>query len=67
VRAPATTFATGSNSDALLALDLPGDDPAGLRIIPTAIANAWFMPKHLIPEKETAIRPMAMVEDAATE
>ena len=35
-------------------------------VIPTAIANAWFMPKHLLPKSEAAVRPMAtMVEDAA--
>jgi Kef-type K+ transport system membrane component KefB len=25
-------------------------------VIPTAIANAWFMPKHLLPKTEAAIR-----------
>jgi Kef-type K+ transport system membrane component KefB len=39
----------------------------GSAVIPTAIANAWFIPKHLIPEKEPAVRPMAMAEDAASE
>jgi Kef-type K+ transport system membrane component KefB len=33
-------------------------------VVPTAIANAWFMPKHLLPKSETAVRSMAMVEDA---
>jgi Kef-type K+ transport system membrane component KefB len=34
-------------------------------VIPTAIANAWFMPQHLLPKSEDAVRPMAkMVEDA---
>jgi Kef-type K+ transport system membrane component KefB len=34
-------------------------------VIPTAIANAYFMPKHLLPKAETAVRPKAtMVEDA---
>jgi hypothetical protein len=34
-------------------------------VIPTAIANAWFLPRHLLPKKEAAVRPMAtMVEDA---
>jgi len=36
-------------------------------VIPTAAANAWFMPRHLIPEREPAVRPIAMVEDAAGE
>jgi Kef-type K+ transport system membrane component KefB len=35
-------------------------------VIPTAIANAWFMPRHLLPKSEAAGRPMtAMAEDAA--
>jgi Kef-type K+ transport system membrane component KefB len=25
-------------------------------VIPTAIANAWFMPKHLLPKTEPAVR-----------
>ena len=33
-------------------------------VIPTAIANAWFMPRHLLPKSETAVR--AMVENAGT-
>jgi hypothetical protein len=34
-------------------------------VIPTAIANAWFMPKHLLPAKESTVRSMkAIVEDA---
>jgi Kef-type K+ transport system membrane component KefB len=34
-------------------------------VIPTAIANAWFMPKHLLPRPEAVVRPMStMVEDA---
>ncbi len=33
-------------------------------VIPTAIANAYFMPKHLLPNTEAAGRPMAtMAED----
>jgi hypothetical protein len=33
-------------------------------VIPTAIANAWFMPTHLLPDTEQAVRPMAtMVEE----
>jgi glutathione-regulated potassium-efflux system ancillary protein KefC len=24
----------------------------GSAVIPTAIANAWFMPRHLLPEQE---------------
>jgi hypothetical protein len=27
-------------------------------VIPTAIANAWFMPKHLLPKPKPALRPM---------
>jgi Kef-type K+ transport system membrane component KefB len=35
-------------------------------VIPTAIANAWFMPKHLLPKSETVLRPMStMAEDTA--
>jgi Kef-type K+ transport system membrane component KefB len=35
-------------------------------VIPTAIANAWFMPRHLLPQSEAAGRPItAMVEDSA--
>jgi glutathione-regulated potassium-efflux system ancillary protein KefC len=34
-------------------------------VIPTAIANAWFMPKHLLPGLETKVRPLTpMAEDA---
>jgi Kef-type K+ transport system membrane component KefB len=33
-------------------------------VIPTAIANAWFMPGHLLPKTEPAVRPRApMAED----
>jgi Kef-type K+ transport system membrane component KefB len=33
-------------------------------VIPTAIANAWFLPKHLLPKPERAVRTMTtMVED----
>src|SRR6202453_4118087 len=32
-------------------------------VIPTAIANAWFMPRHLLPKAEAVVRPM-LVEDA---
>src|SRR6266496_448938 len=28
----------------------------GSAVIPTAIANAWFMPRHLLPEKEKELR-----------
>lgn len=28
----------------------------GSAVIPTAIANAWFMPRHLLPEKQREIR-----------
>jgi hypothetical protein len=35
-------------------------------VIPTAIANAYFMPKHLLPKPETAGRPKtALIENAA--
>src|SRR5580658_1491776 len=30
-------------------------------VIPTAIANTWFMPKHLLPKAETLVRPMPTV------
>jgi glutathione-regulated potassium-efflux system ancillary protein KefC len=34
-------------------------------VVPTAIANAWFMPRHLLPKAEPAVRPAATVlEDA---
>jgi glutathione-regulated potassium-efflux system ancillary protein KefC len=34
-------------------------------VIPTAIANTWFMPKHLLPKAETLVRPMpTMAGDA---
>ncbi len=34
-------------------------------VIPTAIANAWFMPRHLLPKSEAPGRPMGtMVADA---
>jgi glutathione-regulated potassium-efflux system ancillary protein KefC len=34
-------------------------------VIPTAIANAWFLPKHLLPKSERAVRTMTtMAEDA---
>jgi Kef-type K+ transport system membrane component KefB len=34
-------------------------------VIPTAIANAWFMPKHLLPKAEATVRPMpTLVQDA---
>ena len=36
-------------------------------VVPTAIANAWFMPKHLLPNAETA-RPMAtQLEDGGAD
>jgi hypothetical protein len=25
-------------------------------VIPTAIANAWFMPRHLLPERERELK-----------
>ena len=34
-------------------------------VVPTAIANAWFMPKHLLPKTEPAARPTAnLIQDA---
>ena len=36
-------------------------------VVPTAIANAWFMPKHLLPKGESATRPaVAVLEDAGS-
>jgi Kef-type K+ transport system membrane component KefB len=32
-------------------------------VIPTAIANAWFMPKHLLPKPERAVRPIARMAE----
>jgi glutathione-regulated potassium-efflux system ancillary protein KefC len=37
----------------------------GSAVIPTAIANAWFMPKRLLPERETPARAPAIAEEAA--
>jgi Kef-type K+ transport system membrane component KefB len=35
-------------------------------VVPTAIANAWFMPKHLLPRTEPALRSTpAMLGDAS--
>ncbi len=34
----------------------------GSAVIPTAIANAWFMPRHLLPEKERELRESAYGE-----
>jgi hypothetical protein len=35
-------------------------------VIPTAIANAWFMPKHLLPKTEPAVRPATnLIRDAS--
>ena len=34
----------------------------GSAVIPTAIANAWFMPRHLLPEKERELRESAFGE-----
>jgi glutathione-regulated potassium-efflux system ancillary protein KefC len=31
-------------------------------VIPTAIANAWFMPRHLLPEKERELKESAFGE-----
>jgi Kef-type K+ transport system membrane component KefB len=34
-------------------------------VVPTAIANAYFMPKHLLPSAEPAVRSTAtLLEDA---
>ena len=34
-------------------------------VVPTAIANAWFMPKHLLPNAEPALRSTpTLLEDA---
>jgi Kef-type K+ transport system membrane component KefB len=34
-------------------------------VVPTAIANAWFMPRHLLPKTEPALRSApALLEDA---
>jgi Kef-type K+ transport system membrane component KefB len=34
-------------------------------VVPTAIANAWFMPKHLLPKAEAIVRPIGtMAEDS---
>jgi Kef-type K+ transport system membrane component KefB len=34
-------------------------------VVPTAIANAWFMPKHLLPKTEPAVRSTtALIQDA---
>jgi len=30
----------------------------GTAVIPTAIANAWFLPRHLLPEAEKAPRDL---------
>src|SRR6202453_5020380 len=30
-------------------------------VIPTAIANAWFMPKHLLPKAEAVVPPMSTI------
>lgn len=37
----------------------------GSAVIPTAIANAWFMPRHLLPERKTLARLPAIAEEAA--
>jgi Kef-type K+ transport system membrane component KefB len=34
----------------------------GSAVIPTAIANAWFMPRHLLPEEEQELRESAYGE-----
>jgi hypothetical protein len=36
-------------------------------VIPTAIANAWFMPRHLLPKPEPAVRPLTTVAEGAGE
>jgi hypothetical protein len=28
----------------------------GSAVVPTAIANAWFMPRHLLPEEERELK-----------
>ena len=34
-------------------------------VVPTAIANAWFMPKHLLPKTEPAVRSTTtLIQDA---
>src|SRR5208283_1559927 len=34
-------------------------------VVPTAIANAWFMPRHLLPKSEPASRSIAtLIQDA---
>jgi hypothetical protein len=34
-------------------------------VVPTAIANAWFMPKHLLPKTEPASRSTTtLIQDA---
>ncbi|MCL5743822.1 MAG: cation:proton antiporter [Acidobacteria bacterium] len=36
-------------------------------VVPTAIANAWFMPRHLLPKADSAVLPAATVlEDAGS-
>jgi Kef-type K+ transport system membrane component KefB len=34
-------------------------------VIPTAIANAYFMPKHLLPKSERAVRPVVIMAENA--
>ena len=34
-------------------------------VVPTAIANAWFMPRHLLPKTESAVRSTTnLIQDA---
>jgi hypothetical protein len=35
-------------------------------VVPTAIANAWFMPKHLLPKTEAAAQLRADIERIET-
>jgi glutathione-regulated potassium-efflux system ancillary protein KefC len=32
-------------------------------VIPTAIANAWFMPRHLLPKSEVLVQPIARLAE----
>jgi hypothetical protein len=34
----------------------------GSAVIPTAIANAWFMPRHLLPDQERKLKESAYGE-----
>jgi hypothetical protein len=39
----------------------------GSTVIPTAIANAWFMPRHLLPERRRESRSTTAKESAVEE